>query len=176
MTSSNQNESDAALAEALNGMSMESEALNGMSMSEALNAEEEYEGTADFVEDSSNPGTFVPVEDFDNFITEVPVTTTPEETKESVATTAGPSAGSTIPEYIQITVKTLNGQTIAMEINPLSPVSVLQEKISAKLGIAPSEQRLIFSGKQLDPIQPLSAYNIQENSMITLVLRLKGGD
>ena len=78
-------------------------------------------------------------------------------------------------DYIQITVKTLSGQTIAIEINPGGPVSALKEKIHTKLGISPVEQRLIFSGKQLDSMQPLSAYGVEEGSMITLVLRLRGG-
>jgi len=77
--------------------------------------------------------------------------------------------------YIQVIVKTLSGRTIAIEINPGGPVSALKEKIHTKLGISPVEQRLIFSGKQLDSMQPLSAYGVEEGSMITLVLRLRGG-
>lgn len=78
-------------------------------------------------------------------------------------------------EYIQITVKTISGQTIAIELDPTGPVSMLMEKIRVKLGVSPAEQRLIFSGKQLDPIQPLNAYDVEEGSCITLVLRLRGG-
>jgi ubiquitin C len=47
-------------------------------------------------------------------------------------------------------------------------------QIFHKEGIPCIDQRLIFSGKQLEHSQTLADYNIEENSTIFLVLRLMG--
>lgn len=76
----------------------------------------------------------------------------------------------------QIQIKSINGKTRTIEVEKTDTVMQIKEKIQDKEGILPTEQRLIYAGKNLEDNRTMEDYNITTDSTLHLVLRVRGGE
>ena len=84
-------------------------------------------------------------------------------------------------QQIQVLVKSLKGGTNIINIDFNAKVSVLKKEIAKIDKIPESQQRLVCGNKTLMTVkrgkeQTIQDYNIQNNSQITMIQRLKGGE
>jgi ubiquitin-large subunit ribosomal protein L40e len=79
------------------------------------------------------------------------------------------------PGSYPIYIKTLTGCTLNIMVNASMTIEALKLSIQDREGIPPDQQRLIFAGKQLEDGMILRDCNIQRESVLHIVTRLRGG-
>ena len=75
---------------------------------------------------------------------------------------------------MQIFVK-LSGKTITLYVSAREPINRVKAALQEKQSIPIAEQRLTFAGEQLEDGRTLADYNVQNESTLELVPRLRGG-
>ena len=76
-------------------------------------------------------------------------------------------------ETYTINVKTLTGKTVRLEVHNMLRVQDMRDKIQDKEGIPVDQQRLIFTGRQMEDDRRLVDYNIKNESTVHLLLKLR---
>lgn len=79
-------------------------------------------------------------------------------------------------QQFQLFIKSINGKTRTLMVEPTTTVGELKRQMQEKEGINPDEQRMIFAGKNLEDTKTMADYNLQAESTVHLVLRVRGGD
>lgn len=76
---------------------------------------------------------------------------------------------------MQILVRTLHGQVFLLDAEPSYTISAIRAQIHNLKGYPPSQQRLIYQGRQLEDSLSLADYEIDSEAVILLVRKEMGG-
>lgn len=79
-------------------------------------------------------------------------------------------------DRMQVFVVTLSGKTIALDVEPRHTIGDLKVLLEEREGFPSSQQRLVFADQELDDdSRALADYGIVAESMLHLILRVRGG-
>ena len=77
-------------------------------------------------------------------------------------------------DNMQTFLKSLTGKTIIIDVEPFDTVRLYKIFVSLKEGIPPDQQKIVFAGSKLEENRKIFDYNIQKESTLHLILRLRG--
>jgi ubiquitin C len=92
-----------------------------------------------------------------------------------VALVIAPMVSVAYAAAIHITVKTLTGKSIPLDVDTGDTIKVVKEKIETKEGYPSDQQRLIYHGQQLEDDRTVADYKVRPDDTLHLVMRLRGG-
>ena len=72
-------------------------------------------------------------------------------------------------------LKTLTGKTITLRVDRHEHIGFLKIRIKEKQGIPTDQFHLVFAGMHLEETRTLADYNIQTQSTLNEIVRLRGG-
>ena len=76
---------------------------------------------------------------------------------------------------MRIFIKSLNGNSITVDVKPSDTIKSLKSKVFNKLQVPPDNQRLLYSSSQLEDKMTIADYGIEANATIHFVVRFPGG-
>lgn len=80
-----------------------------------------------------------------------------------------------LPQLINLQIKTATGKLIIVKINPADTILQLKKKIYLAEDISIESQRIVYAGKQLEDPYTLCHYNITNECVVHIIIRLRGG-
>jgi ubiquitin len=75
---------------------------------------------------------------------------------------------------MQVFIKTMAGKPLALEVELTKRIEEVKVKIQGKERIPVDQQRLVFTHRQMEDDHTLEDYEVQRDSIIRLVVRLRG--
>jgi ubiquitin len=75
---------------------------------------------------------------------------------------------------MEIYVRTQSGKQLIIEVERTDRIEDVKRQIQDREGIPPDQQRLIFEGRQIEDGNILRDYDVEDESELHLVLRLRG--
>jgi len=150
-----------------------------------LGVPEQQVGSLRDVEGCTVPLDFASLDDGEEYTLHAPMAAAGRRRQEGVGTvsaTTGLSLAADLSTWpvrasgheMTVYVKTLDKKTHTIRVKPSDTIANLKEKIQQFEGTPTDMQRLIFAKQQLEDSRTLSSYDIQDQSSLHMMRRLRG--